>query len=123
RPLAFRPDGQQIATGGGGEAPLKVWDSTTGRLISALPGGHPGYIQCVAYSPDSRFLASGSTDKAVRIWDLATGQEIRTLAGHTGWVTGVSFSPDGSRLVSSGLGGTIKIWDVTRLSPGLANHP
>jgi WD40 repeat protein len=122
RALAFSPDGKQIATGGGGDAPLKIWDSTTGQPISALPG-HPGYVQCAAYSPDGRFLASGSTDRTVRIWDPASGQEIWTLVGHTDWVMSVSFSPDGSQLASSSLDGTIKIWDVTRLSPGLANHP
>jgi WD40 repeat protein len=81
--------------------------------MPALPG-HPGFALCLAYSPDGQFLASGSTDQAVRIWDLVTGQESRTLVGHTDWVTGVAFSPDGRRLASSSHDGTIKIWDLTR---------
>jgi WD40 repeat protein len=121
--VAFSPDGQQIATGGGGESGLKIWDPadgpgmgrpiSTGRPISALPG-HPGFALCMAYSPDGLFLASGSTDQTVRIWDLLTGQEIRTLVGHTDWVTSVAFRPDGRRLASSSHDGTIKIWDLTR---------
>ena len=70
----------------------------------------------MAYSPDNRLLAAGSADKTVRIWDLATGEESRTLIGHSDWVTDVSFSPDGRRLASSSYDGTVKIWDVTRLS-------
>jgi WD40 repeat protein len=113
--MAFSPDGRQIATVGCGDAGVKIWDSATGRLISDLPG-HPGHLQCVAYSPDGLFLASGSADKTVRIWDLATGQESRTLIGHSDWVTDVSFSPDSRRLASSSYDGTVKVWDLTRLS-------
>ena len=70
----------------------------------------------MAYSPDCSLLASGSADKTVRIWDLATGQETGTLVGHSDWVRDVSFSPDGRRLASASHDGTVKIWDVTRRS-------
>ena len=107
---------------GCGEAGVKIWKSDTGQLIADLPG-HPGHLNCVAYSPDGRLLASGSADKTVRIWDLTTRQEIRTLVGHTDWVTDVSFSPDGRRLASSSYDGTVKIWDLTRPSAGKLNRP
>ena len=56
----------------------------------------------VAFSPDGKRLASASRDGTVKVWDAATGQEIRTLKGHTGFVTSVAFSPDGKRLASAG---------------------
>ena len=51
-------------------------------------------------------------DRAVRVWDAETGQELYSLKGHNGQVTGVAFSPDGSRLASAD-GGTVKVWDAT----------
>src|SRR5262249_16274312 len=100
----------------------KIWDLATGQLISDLPG-HPGHLECVAYSPGGRLLASGSADKTVRIWDLATEQEIGTLVGHSDWVRDVSFSPDVRPLASSSLDGTVKIWALVRLSSGIMNRP
>ncbi len=69
--------------------------------------GHQGPLQCVAYSPDGRLLAAGSGQWAdrhpgkVRIWDLASGQEVLTLGGLAGPVLSVAFSPDGRYLASA----------------------
>ena len=71
----------------------------------------------VAFSPDGRRLASGSLEGTVKVWDVATGQLLRTLTGHTSGVTSVAFSPDGRRLASSSLGGVIKVWDWDAMSP------
>lgn len=57
--------------------------------------GHNGDVTSVAFSPDGRTIVSGSSDKNVRLWDKATGKEVRRLQGHTYIVTSVAFSPDG----------------------------
>ncbi|MBD2535023.1 trypsin-like peptidase domain-containing protein [Nostoc flagelliforme FACHB-838] len=85
---------------------------------------HSNYvIRSVAFSPDGKTLASGSSNKTIKIWNVATGQEITTLKdkedsdtvmsvlqGNS--VVSVAFSPDGKTLASGSLDGTIKIWNV-----------
>jgi WD40 repeat protein len=66
----------------------------------------------VAYSPDGRFIASGSADSSVKIWDLETGLEIWTLPEHEAAVRSVAYSPNGKHVVSGAADYAVKIWDV-----------
>ena len=76
--------------------------------------GHSDNVVSVNYSPDGQFLASGSYDDTIKIWDAKTGREIRTIQGHYGF-TNISYSPDGQFLASGSIiddTDTIKIWDA-----------
>lgn len=79
--------------------------------------GHKNEIQALAFSPDSRLLATSSADMSIRIWNPANGEEIQLLSGHVagdGWlkqIDGLAFHPNGKVLVSGGAEGLIKIWD------------
>ena len=85
---------------------------------AALPGigiltGHTDQVASVAFSPDGKTLASGSSDHAIRLWDGATGRPIgQPLTGHTRPVLSVAFRPDGRILASGSQDGTIRLWDV-----------
>ncbi|EXK78038.1 hypothetical protein FOQG_17268 [Fusarium oxysporum f. sp. raphani 54005] len=72
--------------------------------------GHDGWVLSVAFSADGQWLASGSLDKTVKIWDAATGA--CTLEGHGESVWSVAFSADGQRLASGSNDETVKIWDA-----------
>ncbi|PVF92501.1 WD40 repeat-like protein [Serendipita vermifera] len=80
--------------------------------------GHTDTVFCVAYSPDGRYIVSGSLDFTARIWDADTGAPVgEPLAGHLLYVKSVAYSPDGRRIASGSEDGTIRIWDAETGSP------
>ena len=79
---------------------------------SAILEGHSNYVNSVSWSPDGRYLASGSADNTVIIWDANNGECIRTLKGHLSSVMSVSWSPDGRYLASGSVDKSIVIWDA-----------
>jgi hypothetical protein len=66
----------------------------------------------VAYGPDGRTLAYGAFDHTVRLCEIASGRELRSLSGHNSDVFDVAYSPDGRTLASAGADRAVKIWDA-----------
>jgi WD40 repeat protein len=121
--VALTADGKALATGSGwmdyatlknyGE--VKVWDvaSGNGRELK----GHEGTVLGVALTPDGKTLASGSSDKTVRLWDVANGKELKKLEGHADGVTSVALSADGKVLASGGKDKQVILWDLNTGKP------
>jgi WD40 repeat protein len=93
---------------GGNEAGLVA---DRGKPLLAL-SAHTAPVTAVAYSANSRMIASGSLDRSVRIWNGESGETARTLQGDPGAVSSVVFLPDGHRLATASLYGDITIWNV-----------
>jgi WD40 repeat protein len=74
--------------------------------------GHGSSIKSVAFSPDERFVLTGSADKTAKLWDVQTGLEIRVFKGHTGDVNSVAFSADGRAVLTASDDHTAKLWDA-----------
>ena len=110
--LAFSPDGSILATGHY-DGVIRLWDVAKGELLQEF--STIGVVESLAFSPDGTLLASGEgyTSNAIRLWDLAGGQNLRTLEGHTHAVDNLVFSPDGRLLASGSYDGTLRLWGVT----------
>ena len=74
--------------------------------------GHTFMVGAVAVSADGRIGVSGSYDRTVRVWDLATGTCLHTMVGHTDAVFTVAVSADARIAVSGGNDRTVRVWDL-----------
>jgi len=128
--IVFSPDGNWLASGANDDT-IKIWDTSTGHVLRTLYG-HSSNVNALAISRDGKLLASGSgdmtpkreiptfkrggivggaRDNTVRVWDVQTGREIKTLRGHELPIGAVAFGSDG-RTLTSVSGDAIKVWDV-----------
>jgi len=112
--VAFSPDGKYVISGGcdkkdenyrciGGTA--RVWEAQTGREVARM--SHNNAVVAVAFSPDGKYVVSGSFDGTVRVWETQTGHEV---ARKSYMSNKVAFSPDGKYIISGG--GAAHVWEA-----------
>lgn len=96
---------------------------SSASLIQTL-AGHSGWVRAVAFSPDGKQIASGSTDRTIKLWDVRTSDLQKTLGGHSNAVRAVAFSPDRKQIASGSTDTTIKQCDAGtgNLQKTLAGH-
>jgi WD40 repeat protein len=126
--FAFSPNGEQVLTNEqryfaeSGPETAALWDVKTGRLIRRFTG-HQGGVFAGAFSPDGTKIVTGGgsangevaslpVNAELRLWDVATGREIRRYLGHKRIVWSVGFTPDGKQIFSSDHAASARLWDV-----------
>lgn len=94
------------------------------RPEMVLQVGHNQSIFTVAISPNGKWIATGSEDYTIKLWDIASATLLRTFTGHRQSVSAVVFSPDGRTLASSSDDHTVRLWDILsgRLKRILQGH-
>jgi len=115
---------------------LRVWQAS-GKDCKAELRDHDHVVECVAWAPEAAtqaineaasaasggdnknsstyvgpFLASGSRDKSVKVWDVGTGQCLFSLVGHDNWVRGISWHPGGKFLLTASDDKSLRVWDI-----------
>jgi WD40 repeat protein len=122
----FGPGGRLLASWGVGEGyqrKVVLWGVALGEQRQQLQvlgfDSHPSRPCQVRFSLDGRTVAAGGPDRATRLWEVATGQEVLRLRGHDKDVSALAFAPDGRHLATGGEGGAVLVWDLPRCAtPG-----
>ncbi|KAJ3115492.1 protein with putative role during mitosis, partial [Physocladia obscura] len=124
------PDGLSLASCSN-DHNIQITETATGNVLSAITG-HTHVVETVAFAPIAtgktilaalnqtgdptvgQFIASGSRDNSIRIWDAVTGANLFILTGHENWVRTVQFHPNGKFLFSVSDDKTLRVWDLSQ---------
>ncbi len=109
RAVAFAGAGDRLAAAVG--ISIRVFDVATGQELQRL-SGHSSAVRCLVFSPDDRWLYTGSDDKTLRVWDLQLGREVQRFARHNGSIACIVVSGDGDAVFTGSRDQTMRRWDL-----------
>ncbi|KAJ1680283.1 cross-pathway control WD-repeat protein cpc2 [Spiromyces aspiralis] len=114
--IATTPENSDMVVSCSRDKTILVWKLTHDETNYGVPKrslhGHNHFVQDIAISSDGQFVLSASWDKTLRLWDLSTGETVRTFVGHEKDVLSVSFSPENRQIISGSRDKTIKLWNT-----------
>jgi WD40 repeat protein len=113
--ITFSKAGDKFATGGADGA-VYLWDFYSKKKLvfraSKKYPSHTNWVRAVAFSPNTRIIASCSDDCTIKLWNVRTGKCCFSVEGHKNWVSSIAFHPNGELLASGSQDGKIKFWRI-----------
>jgi WD40 repeat protein/HEAT repeat protein len=112
--VAFSADGRDVLSASDDrfDRTVKLRDAATNQGARELAKQPLTSWTALAFSPNRRWAAAAGEDRAVKVWDVVTGQVLRTLTGHQEAVEALAFRPDGRLIASAGKDRTIRLWEA-----------
>jgi WD40 repeat protein len=107
--MAYSPDGKYLAVAGS-RGKIQIWGVDEKKEIGTLIG-HTDHVGKIAFDSSGRFLASGSSDKSVKLWDVRKRELVHSFS-QASICTSVAFAPDSAHLISLGSNGNLDVWDL-----------
>ena len=109
--MTYSPDGSLLATGDGGGR-IVVWRMADQKPILTFKGS-TSWLMAIAFTYDGQQLASEDSS-SLHLWDVASGQFIKTLNGHSSLIWILESSPNENLLVSGSIDGNLVVWDLAK---------
>jgi WD40 repeat protein len=108
--LAFSPDSKILGVASSNALGLWTAESLKEHPVAA---GHEALVSCVAFTSDSRTVASGSNDETIRTWDVSGARELKRIDAHAGGVSALAYGAGSRLLASGGKEPIVRVWDPT----------